>query len=134
MFTKRIVGAALLVMSTQVLNAEEIVAEWTYQGDSDADYTFHLDLQPTDLDQTYTLNGYMVYDGSMNREAVTGSATYSPNEAVYVVSLFFNSSTGETFSIGANVDPTTLSGDGTLIRVAHGSVGSDRDGTLAAIP
>jgi len=134
MFTKRIVGAALLVMSTQVLNAEEIVAEWTYQGDSDADHTFHLDLQPTDLDQTYTLNGYMVYDGSMNREAVAGSATYSPNEAVYVVSLFFNSSTGETFSIGANVDPTTLSGDGTLIRVAHGSVGSDRDGTLAAIP
>jgi hypothetical protein len=135
MISKRALAAAILAVTAQSAGAAEVVAAWSPSGGSAPDFTFHLDLLPTALADAYTLNGYLIYSGpSGNREAVTGSATRSPNENAYTVSLFFNSNTGETFSIGANVDTTTLSGPGTLIRVAHGSVGSDQSGTLAVVP
>ena len=133
MFQKRTLAAVFLAMSTQLAGAEEIYIEWTESGDISPDYTFTLDLQLTDISGAFTLNGYMEYSGG-NREATIGSAAYSPNEGVYVVSLFFNSSTGESFSIGANLDPVTLSGPGTLIRMAHGSVNADKSGTLTVPP
>jgi hypothetical protein len=133
MFKRQLIAAIFLGIGMQSAGADEIALEWTYDGGSTPDYTFRLDLQATDVAGTATLNGYMQYS-SGDREATLGSATYSPNEDVYAVSLFFNSSTGESFTIGANLDPTTLSGAGDLVRVAHGGVAADAPGTLAVVP
>lgn len=134
MLSKSLTATALLAMLTGSVMAAEITAEWTFTGQTTPYYIFHLDLQATALLDTYTTNGYAVHNSSNNREAVVGSATYSEIENVYVISLFFNSNTGESFSIGANLDPSSLSGSGNFIRVAHGTVGADQAGTFAITP
>ncbi|MEN8176392.1 MAG: hypothetical protein ABFS23_11555 [Pseudomonadota bacterium] len=134
MCKQRLIAAALTAFSIQSAGATEIAAEWTFD-DFASVFNFRLDLQSTDVAGVYTLNGYMELPvGGKPREAVVGSATYSPNEDVFAVSLFFNSNSGESFTIGANLDPVTLSGDGTEIRVTGGVVGSEKTGILAVVP
>jgi hypothetical protein len=128
----RFLSAAILgAVTVTAVNASEVTAEWVNNGASSPEFAFHLDLQATGLSDTFTIHGYAVYPGSTNRESVVGSATYSPHENVYVVSMFFNSNTGESFSIGANLSPVSLVGPGNLIRVGHGGVDDDSPGVFS---
>ncbi|MEN8133285.1 MAG: hypothetical protein ABFS45_24535 [Pseudomonadota bacterium] len=136
MINKRVIAAMLLAIGVQSAGSTEIAAEWTFIGQITPSYNFRLDLQSTDVAGVFTLNGYseLLLVTGAPREAVVGSATFSPNEDIFAVSLFFNTSTGQNITIGADLDPMTLSGDGEAIRVVSGGVDSSIAGTLAVVP
>ncbi len=114
--------------------ASPISLQWT--STCLGNWTFALDLESvsTPAGDAYTLDGIATYLSGNFPYPVRGGAIYDSARNLYMVTLIFTSSTGETFTFGAAVDPLTLSGSGTSQRIAHGGVSADCHGTLSVAP
>ena len=110
------IGVFIFAYSNNAL-AYPVTLQWTSTCSSD--WTFSVDLQsvPTSAGDLYTLDGIATYVYSY---PVRGGGIYDPVEDAYMITLIFTSESGETFTLGAALDTTTLSGPGTSQRIAHG--------------
>jgi len=124
------IGVFIFAYSNNAL-ADPVTLQWT--SSCSGSWTFSLDIQsvPTSAGDIYTLDGIAT---STYSYPVRGGAIYDPVENAYMVTLIFTSESGETFTFGAALDTTTVSGPGTSQRIAHGSVDSDCSGTLSVGP
>ncbi len=118
-----------LISSTQ---ASPITVQWGNNSCSD-NATFIFDLEVVPGQNAYTLDGKAESQPSGYVYPARGGAVLNPVTGDYQVSIYYTSATGETFTYGASLNTTSLSGSGTVQRIAHGSVGSDCNGTLSVV-
>jgi hypothetical protein len=113
-------------------HAITITANWTHTSGSCFDATFSLYVASTpNPPNVYTLDGKITVWSAV--WPIRGAAVFDSSSNSYRVSLFFTSATGETFTFGMQVNPTTMAGTGNYQRIAHGGVADDCPGTLSGV-
>ncbi len=109
--------------------AESISLNWDDPGCSE-DVTFDFDLQYLPNQDAYTLDGKAVANNGFTYPA-RGGAVFNPNTNKFQISILYTSATGETFTYGASLDSSSLSGSGNVQRIAHGVTNNDCKGLLS---
>ncbi|SFL02980.1 hypothetical protein SAMN05216302_102714 [Nitrosomonas aestuarii] len=112
--------------------ADPVTLEWDGMGCSE-NVIFDFDLQHLPDQNTYTLDGKAVAKSNGFTYPARGSTVFNPVTSNFQVSILYTSATGETFALGASLNTSTLSGDGTMQRIAHGTVGKDCKGFLSVM-
>ena len=126
-----VVGVLCLGFVSQV-NARLLTVQWNSECSSDVQFT--LDLEPIpnlETSGTYTLNGFGVLGGAVPLTfPIQGGVVRDPETNTFKVSLFYSNSIGVSFAYGANLDPASLSGPGSVLTSSDLGVASC-GGTLA---
>lgn len=110
--------------------AESMSLNWDGMGCSE-NVTFNFDLQYLPNQNAYTLDGKAVSKFNGFTYPARGGAVFNPATNSFQISIFYTSATGETFTFGASLDSSSLSGSGNVQRIAHGATNDDCEGLLS---
>jgi len=110
--------------------AEPMSFNWDGMGCSE-NVIFDFELQYLPNQDAYTLDGKAVSRFNGFTYPARGAAVLNPATNNFQVSILYTSATGETFTFGASLDISTLSGSGNVQRIAHGVINDDCEGRLS---
>ncbi|HNO75856.1 hypothetical protein [Nitrosomonas mobilis] len=112
--------------------AESMSFDWNGMGCSE-NVIFDFELQYLPNQNAYTLDGKAVSRFNGFTYPARGGAVFNPATNNFQVSIVYTSATGETFTFGASLDTSTLSGSGNVQRIAHGNTNDDCKGLLSVL-